>query len=65
MAYYWVVTPESPVAEELGLGQGHEDQSLAEAWLTENYPDLLDGGIHEVALYEEGRLVYGPMSLEA
>lgn len=35
----------------------------AEAWLTESYTQLVDEGVTSVSLYEDGSLVYGPMSL--
>jgi hypothetical protein len=54
-----------------GAGDGSESlertfgtQGDAESWLGEFYPDLLDDGVRAVSLYEEERLVYGPMSLE-
>ncbi len=37
----------------------------AESWLGEVWRDLLDGGVDQVRLYEEGREVYGPMSLHS
>lgn len=39
------------------------DQTQAEAWLSANWPDLLDGGIEEVSLLDGDKPVYGPMSL--
>lgn len=39
-------------------------QGDAETWLGEFYPDLVDAGCRAVSLYEEDRLVYGPMPLE-
>lgn len=39
-------------------------QAEAEQWLTDNYPDLQDQGVHEVTLVEGDRVVYGPMSLD-
>ncbi|MCW5951609.1 MAG: hypothetical protein KIT69_05090 [Propionibacteriaceae bacterium] len=59
--YHWVPTPEVPDA---GLPPGWPDQAAAEGWLTGAYLDLLDAGVTAVSLYEEDRLVYGPMSLE-
>jgi hypothetical protein len=32
--------------------------------LGEFYPELMEAGVEAVSLYEEGRLVYGPMRLE-
>ena len=58
--YRWVPAPEVPA----DLPDGWPDQAAAESWLTGAYPDLLDAGITAVSLYEEDRLVYGPMSLE-
>lgn len=39
-------------------------QADAEAWLGEAWRDLLDRGVPAVTLTEDGRVVYGPMSLE-
>jgi hypothetical protein len=39
-------------------------QGDAETWLGEYYPDLRDAGVRAVSLYEEDRLVYGPMALD-
>lgn len=38
-------------------------QGDAESWLGEFYPDLLETGVRAVTLFEEDRLVYGPMPL--
>ena len=59
--YRWVAEPAVPEAD---LPQRWSDQAAAEAWLTAGYLDLLDAGVTAVSLYEEDRLVYGPMSLE-
>ena len=66
MGYYWAATPEPTPETSAGLGLETEfdEQALAEEWLTLNYAELADAGVHEVSLYEAGRLVYGPMSLE-
>lgn len=67
MGYYWAASPEPPAdtSAELGLDAEFDDQAQAEEWLTASYAELADAGVHEVSLYEAGRLVYGPMSLEA
>lgn len=67
MAYRWLPTPELPAEERdaLGLDQVWQDQSEAEAWLTAYFADLAFAGVREVTLFEEDRVVYGPMSLEA
>lgn len=67
MSYRWAATPGLPTeeADALGLDQRFADQAEAERWLTQVFDELAFAGVHEVTLYEEDRLVYGPMSLEA
>ncbi len=56
--------PGAVVLEEVSQPEGgFPTQADAETWVGEVWPDLLDGGIEAVTLYEEQRLVYGPMSL--
>lgn len=38
-------------------------QSDAETWLGETWRELLDAGVEQVTLLEDGAEVYGPMSL--
>lgn len=38
-------------------------QSDAESWLGENWRSLLEAGVDQVTLLEDGRTEYGPMSL--
>ncbi len=38
-------------------------QSDAETWIGENWQELREAGVDAVTLFEEGREVYGPMSL--
>ena len=40
-------------------------QSDAESWLGETWRELLDAGVVQVTLLEDGRQVYGPMGLAA
>lgn len=56
MAYRWV--------PDAGLNEEFEDQHQAEDWLSSFYDDLLDAGVTQVSLYEDDRLIYGPMGLE-
>ena len=65
MAYSWALFPEPSDDSGLNLDVDFADQGSAEGWLTANYLELDDLGVREVSLYEEGRLVYGPMSLDA
>jgi hypothetical protein len=47
-------------------GTGAEDfptQSDAESWLGEHWRELRAAGVDQVTLFENGSLVYGPMSL--
>ena len=55
----------APELDDLGVHNPFPDQASAEAWLTANYLELDSLGIRKVTLYEEDRLVYGPMSLES
>jgi hypothetical protein len=69
MSYTWqmhagttnqvVPDPESP-AQPAG---GFPSQAEAESWVGEVWRELLAEGIDAVSLFEEGRPVYGPMSL--
>jgi hypothetical protein len=38
-------------------------QSDAESWIGESWQALLEGGVDQVTLLEDGRKEYGPMSL--
>jgi hypothetical protein len=40
-------------------------QADAETWIGEIWRDLLEAGVDAVTLLEDGRKVYGPMSLHA
>ncbi|MGB8022008.1 MAG: hypothetical protein WCF04_12325 [Candidatus Nanopelagicales bacterium] len=42
---------------------GFPSQGEAETWVGEVWRDLLDDGVDAVTLFEDGRRVYGPMSL--
>jgi hypothetical protein len=45
--------------------EGFPTQSDAESWLGETWRELLEAGVAQVTLLEEGREVYGPMGLAA
>jgi hypothetical protein len=38
-------------------------QGDAESWIGENWRALVDAGVDQVSLTEDGRVEYGPMSL--
>lgn len=65
MAWFWRADGAPPLDghDDLGLQEPFQSQSAAEAWLTGSYADLVDLGVTAVSLYEEDRLVYGPMGL--
>jgi hypothetical protein len=44
---------------------GFPSQAEAESWVGEVWRELLEEGIDSVTLFEDGRRVYGPMSLHA
>ncbi len=44
---------------------GFPSQAEAETWVGEVWRDLLAEGVDAVTLFEDGRRVYGPMSLHA
>lgn len=60
MAWHWVAEPKNPPE----LERSWHSQGDAETWLGEYYLDLHAAGVHAVSLYEEDRLVYGPMPLD-
>ena len=69
MSWSWqlLAGPEnSAVAGPESLSQpagGFPSQAEAESWVGEVWRDLVEEGVDAVSLYEEDRLVYGPMSL--
>jgi hypothetical protein len=63
MSWRWV--PDREPTRSVPEARTFASQGEAETWLGEFYPELMSAGIRAVTLYEEERLVYGPMSLEA
>lgn len=67
MAYWWKPSTGAYSTGELtdsGLMPRFDEQHQAEEWLSLFFGDLQEHGVGDVALHEEDRLVYGPMSLE-
>jgi len=77
MAWTWQMTtaqtaasaaPENAVDGEPDLfgapANGFASQADAETWLGTVWRDLAAGGVSAASLFEDDRLVYGPMSLE-
>ena len=68
MAYWWKPGTGTYSVETLeggGLMPRFDEQAQAEEWLSLFFSDLQEGGVGDVTLYEEDRLVYGPMSLDS
>jgi hypothetical protein len=49
--------------EEGPTAESFPTQSDAESWLGESWRELLDAGVVQVTLLQDGREVYGPMGL--
>ncbi len=67
MSWVWrFETPSGAVVDpsEVG-GTEFSAQGDAESWLGEIWRELVEKGVGQVFLLEDGREVYGPMSLEA
>jgi hypothetical protein len=65
MSWSWQyqATDGSVVTSAQGTAETFPSQSDAETWLGEVWRDLLAEGVAQVVLLEDGRVVYGPMSL--
>ena len=63
MAWQWTYDGS---LESVGAGSADfPSQADAEAWIGEHWRDLFVSGVTAVTLIEDGRFVYGPMSLES
>jgi hypothetical protein len=47
-----------------GAGEGFPTQAEAEDWVGVTWRELREQGVQAVTLHEDGRKVYGPMSLD-
>lgn len=67
MAWHWIYTDlaGSPVGEVPAVAamEPFPSQADAETWLGENWRALLDEGVDAVVLWDDERVIYGPMSL--
>jgi hypothetical protein len=64
MSWTWRLEDESakPVTLDYEL-PAFSSQSDAESWLGEVWRELVDAGVAQVTLLDDGRVAYGPMSL--
>ncbi len=67
MSWSWRFETASGATVDPGEVGGSEfsAQGDAESWLGESWRDLAEHGVGQVFLLEDGREVYGPMSLAA
>lgn len=66
MGWTWHIETSDGVATDLGFEVPElSSQSDAESWLGEVWRDLAEAGAGQATLMEDGRVVYGPMSLSA
>jgi hypothetical protein len=69
MGWTWELTSEAGALGEEALAVGAQpadgfpNQAEAETWVGEVWRELLEAGVDAVVLFEDGRRVYGPMSL--
>jgi len=65
MSWLWSyqATDGGSIVAEHATAETFPSQSDAETWLGEAWQDLLAEGVDQVSLLEDGRVVYGPMSL--
>lgn len=61
MAFIWVHENEEGI--ELGRSEPFEERAEADEWLGAEFAALLDDGVQQVKLLEDGTEVFGPMSL--
>ena len=63
MSWTWRLETADGTAFTVPNSPLHTSQSDAESWLGESWRDLARSGVAQVSLYDDGQLVYGPMSL--
>lgn len=61
MAWTWQY--ENSAGEPVGASEAFDQRSEAESWIGTSFEDLLEEGVEQVRLLEDGTEVYGPMGL--
>jgi hypothetical protein len=65
MTWTWTFTgTEGEVVVPAEAAEGFLTQAEAEDWIGVTWRELRESGVSSVTLYEDDRLVYGPMSLD-
>lgn len=64
MTWTWRYEDETGHGLSDPTSESFPSKSDAESWLGESWRDLLTRGVHQVTLLEDGRVEYGPMSLQ-
>lgn len=61
MAWTWQY--ENAAGESIGASEAFDQRADAETWIGTAFEDLLEQGVEQVRLLDDGTEVYGPMSL--
>lgn len=61
MSFTWQY--ENSAGETVGTSEEFDQRGEAESWIGTSFEDLLDDGVEQVRLLDDGTEVYGPMSL--
>jgi hypothetical protein len=66
VAWFWRYESASgaPVEADAVPSESFPTQADAETWIGESWRELLEAGVDQVTLLEDGREVYGPMALK-
>lgn len=59
----WSWQYENSAGENVGTSEEFDNRADAESWVGTAFEDLLEDGVEQVHLLEDGAVVYGPMSL--
>ncbi|MGI8696672.1 MAG: hypothetical protein ACR2JQ_08485 [Mycobacteriales bacterium] len=64
MTWTWRYETADGGALDVPVPEAFATRSDAESWLGEAFPELIDRGVAQVSLLEDGQLRYGPMGLD-
>lgn len=59
----WTWQYENLAGESTGTSESFDQRGDAETWIGTAFEELLEQGVEQVRLFEDGAEVYGPMSL--